>query len=64
MGWAQRRFRWSARRLGGAICRDHVQYPAFAVCTSEMSVGLQGVLYLTVHNLSQLRMCAVIFSPL
>lgn len=36
------KFRWSAHWLGGAMCRDHVQCPAFALCTSEMAVGLEG----------------------
>ena len=34
-GW----LRWSAHPLGGALCRDHTQYPAFAPSTSEVAVG-------------------------
>ena len=34
------KFGWSAHWLAGATCRDHVQCPAFALCTSEMAVGL------------------------
>ena len=33
------RLRWSAHRLGGALCRNHVQHPAFAPGTSEVAVG-------------------------
>ena len=34
--------------LGGAVCRDHVQYPAFAPGTSETAVGfwLSCILYI------------------
>ena len=31
---------WSAHPLGGAVCRDHAQYPVFAPGTSETAVGL------------------------
>ena len=31
--------RWSARPLGGAVCGDHAQRPAFAPHTSEVAVG-------------------------
>ena len=34
------RLRWSAHPRGGAVCRDHAQYPAFALSTSEMAVCL------------------------
>ena len=34
-GW----LRWSAHPLGGAVCRDHVQDPAFAPGTSEVTIG-------------------------
>ena len=58
-GW----LRWSAHPLGGAVCRDHVQDPAFAPDNSEVAVGFLLYLYL-VHNLPQLCRRAVIFSPL
>lgn len=31
---------WSACPLGGAVCRDHVQLPAFAPGSSEVALGL------------------------
>ena len=50
--------------------RAHAQYPAFAANplvlpsgSSEMAVKLFGPLYLSVHNLPQLHMHIVIFSP-
>ena len=55
---------WSAHPLGDAVCRDHVPHPAFAPDTSEVAVGLLVFLYLVVHNLPQLGLEAVIFSPL
>lgn len=45
--------RWSAQPLGGAVCRDHAQYSAFAPSTSEVAVEFLVFLYL-VHNLPQL----------
>ena len=56
--------RWSSHPLGGAVCRDHAQYLAFAPDTSEVAVGILVCLYLVVHNWPQLCMRAVIFSPL
>lgn len=34
--------------LGGAVCQDHAQYPAFALSTSEVAVGLWpfGILFI------------------
>ena len=55
---------WSAHPLGGAVCRGHEQYPAFAPDSSEVAVGFLVFSYLVVHNLPQLRMYAVIFSSL
>ena len=50
--------------------RAHAQYPAFAANplvlpsgSSEVAVKLFGPLYLSVHNLPQLHMHIVIFSP-
>ena len=34
------RLRLSAQPLGGAVCRGHVQYSAFAPSSSEVAVGL------------------------
>ena len=59
----ERRLGSSAHSLGGAGCRDHAQHPAFALDTSEVAVGFLVFLYL-LHNLPQLHMQAVIFSPL
>lgn len=36
-------------RLGGAVCRHHVQFPASAPDTSEVAGGL-GLLYLIIPN--------------
>ena len=49
--------------LGGGVCRGHVQNPASAPCSLEVAVGFLVILDL-VHNLPQLRMRAVTFSPL
>ena len=38
-GW----LKWSVHCLGGAMCRDHVKDPAFALSTSEMIVDLQPI---------------------
>ena len=59
-GW----LRWSAHPLGGVVCSGHAQCPAFAPGSSEVAVGFLVFLYLAVHYLPQLRMYAVIFSPL
>ena len=60
-GW----LRCFAHPLGGAGCRGHAQYPAFAPSSSEVAVGVFLVfLYLFVQNLPQLHMHAIIFSPL
>ena len=59
-GW----LRWSAQPFGGAECRGHAQCPAFAPSSSEVAVGFLVFLYLVVHNLPQLDMHTVIFSPL
>ena len=58
------RLRWSAHPLGGVLCRGHAQCPAFAPGSSEVAVGFLVFLYLVVHNLPQLPIYAVIFSPL
>ena len=57
------RLRCSAHPLGGAECRRCVQLPAFAPGCSEVAVVLLFSLYLLVHNLPQLLMHAVIFTP-
>ena len=46
------------------MCRGHVWYPAFAPSISEMNGWFVAFLYLTVHNLLQLCMSEVGFSPL
>ena len=60
----ERWLRWSAHPFGGVESRGHAQYPAFAPDHSEVAVGLFGFLYLAVHNLPQLHLHAVVFSPL
>ena len=59
-GW----LRWSAHAFGGAVCRGHAQCPAFAPGSSRAAVGLFGLFLYFVHNLPQLHMHTVIFSPL
>ena len=49
--------------LGGAVCRRHVQYPAFAPSSLEVAVGLLVFLCL-VHSLPKLRMLTAILSPI
>ena len=56
--------RWSAHPAGSAVCRGHVQFPAFTPDSSEMAVGFLVILCFLTHNLPQLGMHAVIFSPL
>ena len=60
MGWARRWLRWSARRLGGALCRDHEQYPAFAPGTSQLGLDL---FVSCCHNFPQLHI-GIIFNLL
>ena len=48
----------------GPVCRAHARYPAFAPGSSEVAAGFFIFLYLVVHNLPQLHMHTVIFSPL
>ena len=56
---------WSAHSLGAALCKDQGQYPAFVPGTSLRSGSWFGAfLYLIVHNLPQLCMCEIGFSPL
>ena len=62
--------RWLAHPFGGGVCRGHAQYPAFAPNPCFCSQLFRGgswfsvFLYLVDHNLPQLCMHAVIFSPL
>lgn len=56
-GW----LRWSAHSLGGAVGRDHAQYPALG--TSEVAVGLWSYSFLFALSLNCMCM-QVIFSPL
>lgn len=58
-GW----LRWIAH-LFGVACRGHAQYPAFVLSSSEVAAGFSVFLYLVAHNLDQLCVHAVIFSPL
>ena len=65
-GW----LRWSTHLFGGVECRRHAQYPAFAPNTlfllptlQKYQLGSLVFLYLFVHNLPQLHMHTVIFSP-
>ena len=53
--------RWFTHPFGGAVCRGHAQYPAFASDTLFLLLALQKrqlgfflvFLYLFVHNLPQ-----------
>ena len=46
------------------MCRYHAQFPGFAPGTSNLAAELSVFLHPVVHNLSQMLMHAVIFSPL
>ena len=69
--WPEGWLRLFAHPLGGVECRGHTQYPALAPNPLLLFLALQkqqlvflAFLYLVVHNLLQLRMHAVMFSPL
>ena len=49
--------------LGGAGCRDQAQWPAFALGTSEVAVGLWPFCVL-LSKICPRRMLAAVFSPL
>ena len=56
--------------LGGVVCRGHAQYPAFAtnslfllLALQKWQLGFFGLLVSFDHNLPQLHMHTVIFSP-
>lgn len=59
-GWLQ----LSTHPFDGAVCRNHAQYPAFPPDPSELAVVVLVFLCLVVHNLPQLCMYTVTFSPL
>ena len=44
---------WSAHPRGGAVCKDHAEYPAFAPGISEVAVGFWPFVSV-VYNLPQL----------
>lgn len=52
-----------AHHSGSVVSRGQTRYPAFAPHSSEVAFGILVFLYL-VHNLPQLHMHMVIFSPL
>ena len=56
MGLAEGLFGWSAHPFGDAVCKVHVQHPAFDPSTSEVAVGFLVYLYIFVHNVPQLCM--------
>ena len=58
------RLRRFAHPLAGAVCNGHAQPPAFAPLSSKVAVGFSGLFVSSVQNLPQLRMRAVIFSPI
>ena len=68
MGW----LRWFAHHLGGAVCRGHAQYPAFAPDNLFLlfrlfktgSWDFWSLCIFWVQNLPQLYLPAVIFSPI
>ena len=53
-----------AHPFGGGVCRRHASYPVFAPGYSKVAAELLVFLYLIDHNLPQLHMHSVIFSPL
>ena len=59
-GWLM----WSAHPLGGAVYRVYAWYPAFCSWHHRSGNWVLAFLYFIVHNLPQLHMHAVIFSPL
>lgn len=59
-GW----LRWSFHPLGDAVCKVHAPYSDFVPGSSQVAAGFLVFLYLTVHNLPQRHMQAIIFSPL
>ena len=63
MDWGVGQEGWFAHPFGGAMCRDRAQYPAFAPDTSKVAAGFVVFLYRIVHNLLQVHLYAVIFSP-
>ena len=54
-GWVQRLGWRAAHPVGGAMCRENVRHPTFALGSSEMAVEFLVFLYLTVHTLPQLK---------
>ena len=58
MGLAEAWPRWSARPLGGAVCRDHVQPLLLLLAPQKWQFGF---LYLIVHNLCSLCLHACYF---
>ena len=61
---AGERLRHFAYLLGGGVCKEHEQYPAFALVSSKVAAEFFGLLLSLVEKLSQLCMHAVIFSPI
>ena len=43
---------WSAHPLGGVVCREHAQYPAFVPGSSKVAVGFFGLFVPFVQNLT------------
>ena len=58
------RLRHFANLLGGGVCKEHEQYPAFLLVSSKVAAEFFGLLLSLVEKLSQLCMHAVIFSPI
>ena len=50
-GQAEVWLRCFAHPLGGAVCRGHAQYPAFAPGSSKVAVGFFGLFVSFVQNL-------------
>ena len=55
--------RWSAHPSGGVVCRGRAQYLLLLPALQKWQLRFLVFLYLVVHNLPQLRMPVVIFSP-
>ena len=46
-GW----LRWFTHPFGSVLCSKHAYYPAFALSSSEVAVGLLVFMYPIIHNL-------------
>ena len=56
-------FMYFPHPLGGAVCRNHAQYPAFTPENREVAIRFLVFWCLFVHNLPKMHMHRLIFSP-